>query len=74
MAKVIITIEDTPNGLVSIKADPTFENMMKGNISGTPLTSAEGYAISALLHIRIAAKKQDKKGLNLTLPKVRRPY
>ncbi len=73
MAKVTIIIEDTPNGMVAVKAEPNFETMMKKNMSGNSLTSAEGYAVSALLHVRLAAKKQ-KNTHGLTLPKVRKPY
>lgn len=73
MAKVTITIEDTPNGMVSVKAEPTFETMAKANMSGNGLTSAQGYAVSALLHVRLAAKKQ-KSSLGLTFPRVRKPY
>lgn len=73
MAKVIITVEDRPNGLVSVRAEPNFEQMIKSKISGREVTSAEGYAMSALLHIRASAKQQ-KSTLGLTLPKIKRPY
>jgi hypothetical protein len=46
MAKITITIEDLPNGNVSIVANPTVEEMIKGTMSNARgFTAAEGYAM-----------------------------
>lgn len=58
MAKVTITIEDIEGGKVKVKSDPTFETFMKKQVSGERLTSADGYAMSALNHIRAKSKEQ----------------
>jgi hypothetical protein len=48
MAKVTITIEDRPDGRVSIKAQPNFETLMQKDMSGATWTSAEGMAVFIL--------------------------
>lgn len=72
MAKVTITIEDKPGGGVAVTAEPNFATMMKMETSGHKLTSAHGYAMSALLHIRSKSKEQSSK-LTVAAPKLIRP-
>lgn len=72
MAKITITFEDAPEGKVRVQSDPSFETMAKMDLSGTPLTSAQGYAIHALNAIRKAAKDEAQKQLNILIPKVGR--
>jgi hypothetical protein len=57
MARIVITIEDTPDGKVKTVADPNFETMMQMNASGHKLTSAHGYAIRALNAMVEASKE-----------------
>jgi hypothetical protein len=64
VAKITITIEDNPNmETVRVKADPLFAELADRSMTGK-LTHAEGYAISALLHLRkcdgIARKKRSR--------------
>lgn len=72
MAKVIITLEDNLDKGVAVKAEPNFETMMKKVNSGNNLSSAEGYAISALVHIRNKAKEQEGL-MKVGIPKVIKP-
>lgn len=69
MAKVIITIEDIPEGKVKVVSDPSFEIMAKRTLSGHDLTAAHGYALRALNAITDAAKQQR---IITKLPKLRR--
>ena len=71
MAKVTITFEDSPNDKVKIVSDPSFETMAKMEISGNGLSSAHGYALTAINSIRAASKKQDNS-LIVELPKIGR--
>lgn len=57
MAKITITFEDIGEK-VKVTADPTFEMMMKKNLSGGQWTSAEGYALFALNQIREESKRR----------------
>lgn len=57
MAKVVIEIEDLPNGNVKITASPNFETMIKMDVSGHRLTAAHGYGIAMLNHARQESKK-----------------
>lgn len=57
MARIVITIEDLPNDKVKIEANPNFETMMAMDLSGQTLTSAHGYAFSALNHVRKIAQQ-----------------
>ena len=59
MAKVVIEIEDKPDGNVKVTCTPTFETMMKMHVSGETLTSAHGYAFQALNAIRKESKSQN---------------
>lgn len=56
MAKVTITIEDTSGGKVSIKCNPTFEEIYKMESEGKKLTAAHGYAFKALNEIAIESR------------------
>lgn len=58
MAKITIVIEDKPDNMVKVTCDPTFETMMQMTASGHSLTSAHGYALAALNHIRSESKRQ----------------
>ena len=58
MAKVVITIEDLPNGKVRTVCEPNFETMMKMKMSGGELTSAHGYAFQCLNAIREESKRR----------------
>ena len=61
MAKITLTIEDNPNGLtVKVTSDPSFSAMTERSFSGAGITHAEGYAISALLHLRKCADSPRK--------------
>lgn len=57
MARITITIEDTLDGHVTVRAEPNFETMMKMEDSGHKLTSAHGYALHALNQIRARSKE-----------------
>ena len=71
MAKITITIEDKPNGTVSVQATPNFETMMKMEVSGHTLTSAHGYALLALNAIRNESKKKDPRN-RILVPRIGR--
>lgn len=47
MSKIVITIEDTPNGVKTV-ANPSFETMMHKLAAGYKLTSADAYALTAI--------------------------
>lgn len=69
MAKITITIEDLPEGKVSIHTDPTFEKMAmmaKANAA----TSAHGYAMRCLNVCRLTSKSNEKKTI-IHLPRLR---
>lgn len=69
MAKITLTIEDLPGNKVKVVSDPNFETMMKMHVSGTPLTSAHGYALTAINAIRGESKKRAPTGI--IIPKIR---
>jgi len=69
MAKIVITIEDMPNGNVSIKASPTFEEIAKKDLSGETLTNADGYAIAMLNRARQIGKSTESTNL-IQIPKI----
>lgn len=71
MAKVTITVEDMPNGRVSIKAEPNFETMMKLDISGHTLQPAHGLAIAMLNEARRISKSNDPTNL-IKIPRLGR--
>lgn len=72
MAKIIILIEDSPGNKVRVESTPSFETMMKMDVSGADLTSAHGYAFCALNAIRDAAKRNSP--LSYKIPKIIRPH
>lgn len=59
MAKVVITIEDSPDGnSVKVEATPKMETMFLMLNSGHELTPAQGYAFKALNAMRVASREQ----------------
>jgi hypothetical protein len=71
MAKVTITIEDTPNGKVKIVAEPSFETMANMIVSGETMTSAHGYAMTCIKAVRQESKNADPTTL-IKLPRLGR--
>lgn len=69
MAKILITIQDMPDGTVSCVSTPNFAEMMRDGQG--PLTAAEGYALYALNAVRNESRK--KAPINLRLPKIKLP-
>lgn len=69
MSTIIITVEDMPNGNVSIKANPTFEEIAKKDLSGETLTNADGYAIAMLNRARQIGKSTESTNL-VQIPKI----
>lgn len=69
MAKILITIQDMPDGTVSCVSTPNFAEMMRDGQG--PLTAAEGYALYALNAVRNESRK--KESINLKLPKIKLP-
>lgn len=61
MAKIIVEIEDKPDGNVKITANPNFETMAMKVDSGETITAAETYALFALRKIREASKSVDRR-------------
>lgn len=70
MARVVITIEDI-DGKVKVVAEPNFETMLKMEVSGAGMTSAHGYAITALNAIRRESKKLEPTMIKI--PRLLRP-
>lgn len=70
MAAIIITIEDTADGKVCTRCSPSAEEMFQMMQSGSDLTSAHGYAMTALNAIREAAKSPESQ-LKIFVPRVR---
>jgi len=69
MAKIVITVEDQPDGNVKVVATPNFETMMQMNASGAAkLTSAHGYALRALNAIIEGSK--EKGPSQIIIPKL----
>jgi len=68
MAKVVITFEDKPGGGVSVTSFPSFELLIKKDMSGESWTSAESYAIYALNQLREESKRQDP--MKILIPQV----
>lgn len=58
MSRIVIIIEDLPNGGVEVHANPTFESMASQVASGNDLTPAQGYAMKCINVIRAVSKKQ----------------
>lgn len=57
MAKLTITIEDTPDGGVFITGDPSMEELCALAASPDELSSAQGYAMTAWIALRNAAEQ-----------------
>jgi hypothetical protein len=70
MARVTITIEDLENGKVRVVSDPSFENMIRAEISGHTISSAFGYAFTAINAIRNEAKKTEPEN-RILIPKLK---
>jgi hypothetical protein len=68
MASVIITIEDTPDGKVKIVCVPSFEQIIKQDVSGESFTAAQGYALMMLNKAREESKNNNP--LRLVIPRV----
>lgn len=71
MAKITLTFEDVGEG-VKVTAEPTFETMMKMNMSGETITAAHGYALSAINHIRKISKDNERPSTIIKVPQLRR--
>ncbi len=70
MAKVVITIEDAPGGMLKIESNPTFETMMKMDTSGSEdITGARGCALKVLYEIYKGSRS--KKPSTIYVPKIR---
>lgn len=72
MAKITITFEDQATGGVSVVSDPSFETMMKMDLSGHDLTSAHGYALLAINAIRNKSKDESERNNIIKIPRLRK--
>ena len=70
MARIVITIEDSPNGKVKIVSNPTFETMALMLNSGEEMTSAHGYALAMINTVRRESKSNDPV-TKIWMPKVK---
>lgn len=61
MAEITIVVKDIEGGKVSIRATPSFEMIMKMDISGNKLTPAHGYAVALLNKAREISKSNDPR-------------
>lgn len=61
MSKIVVTIEDKPDGNVKITSEPNFETLAMKVDSGNTITAAETYALFALRKIREASKSLDMR-------------
>lgn len=59
MAKITITIEDSPDGRVKVVSNPSIETMLKMEVSGEKLTAAYGYAFNCLNTFRQISKSNE---------------
>jgi len=58
MAKIVISIEDTPDGKVKVDCNPTFETMMAMDLSSPgSITSAHGYAFKMINEVLRVSKQ-----------------
>lgn len=71
MAKITLSFEDT-DGRVKVTSEPSFETMMKMNMSGESLTSAHGYALAAINHIKKLSHDKDQPSTIIKVPQVKR--
>lgn len=67
VAKIVITIEDLPNGKVKVVASPNAEQMIRQKMAGHDWTAAHGYAFCALNEVRKQSKLLASK---IIIPKV----
>lgn len=58
MAKITFTIEDKPDGNVSVVSDPPASDILALIATGKDYTPAHGYAMTALNAIRKAGKSK----------------
>lgn len=68
MARIVIVIEDKPEGRVRVVSDPTFETMANMKQSGHAWTAAHGYALSCINHLTAVSKKMGP--LQVRLPRI----
>lgn len=69
MARVIIILEDQPNGRVAIKSEPEAETVVKMIKSGHKTTPAEDYALLVrTLLKRISERMDAKKASSIVMP------
>ena len=61
MAKIVITIEDDLDGKVKMKADPSFEKIVRMANSGAQMTSAHGMAIFIINRVLDQKRKQQQQ-------------
>lgn len=76
MARVVITIEDTPGGGVECRSEPNMRTMVQMDMSGNQLTDAHAYALKALNAIHAMgqeAKRARGAKMGIWLPEHRRP-
>jgi len=71
MAKITLTFEDAPGNAVKVISDPPAATLLKIEVSGAGLTSAQAYALFAINQIRSESKRQGK--MKLTIPRIIRP-
>ena len=71
MARVTITIEDSPDGKVKIVSDPSFDTIAKMEISGHSLSAAHGYALVCINAVRKVSKEMANE-LKVFLPRIGR--
>lgn len=63
MPKVVIEIEDMPDGKVKTTLKPNFETIMSKWDSHGDISPAEGFALTAANAIRAAAKSQESSNI-----------
>jgi hypothetical protein len=52
MAKLMIELQDTPNGMVAVGWNPTVQTIIEKHKSGHEITPAEGYLLSIATMIK----------------------
>lgn len=61
MAKLIIELNDEPNGLVSVKWNPNVKTIIDKHKSGHEITPAEGYLLSIATMIKEKSEAEAAK-------------
>lgn len=69
MAKIVITIEDRPDGKVKCVSSPDFATLMKMSESGHAWTAAQGMALFALNRIWQEGKRSGPTKIILPRPR-----